>query len=360
MTELDFVNGDPHHRHTPHRHQLLFVTTTTARQTPQKETKGSAIINDIVTISLLLLSLTKAASFPETDCACGRTKLVFQTKGSVRSTLSIIMFHTIWSHSRSRHTTTAVLSALSGTTAVATLLASTTTSPLFDDGNNRAVARCEEAAEHDDPPPSDGSKPYRPPQRAGTQFFTQYFAGGGGGEGGRQRHSEAASGIGGGRQEGPADGPSGGGAFVTRVRPKSRPFCPPWDFNWDGRQTEASSPATMATRRGFHASRELGNVRHIILVRHGQYHEEFKDDRRRVLTPLGRHQAELTGQRLAVMLRGGLGMIDPGFAGPCNIKAIHVSDMTRAKETAQIIASHLPGVQQMPPDPLLNEALPAE
>lgn len=116
----------------------------------------------------------------------------------------------------------------------------------------------------------------------------------------------------------------------------------------------------MGTRKGFYASRELGNVRHILLVRHGQYMEDFKDDKRRVLTPLGRHQAELTGQRLAIMARGGFGMINPEFAGPCYFKAIHVSDMARAKETAKIIASHLPGVPLMAPDPMLNEALPAE
>ena len=129
---------------------------------------------------------------------------------------------------------------------------------------------------------------------------------------------------------------------------------------WDGRQTEATSPETMATKRGFYASRELGNVRHILLVRHGQYREDFKDDKRRVLTPLGRHQAELTGQRLALMQRGGLGMINPEFAGPLNFTAIHVSDMARAKETAKIISSHLPGVPVTEPDPMLNEALPAE
>jgi hypothetical protein len=140
---------------------------------------------------------------------------------------------------------------------------------------------------------------------------------------------------------------------------ESRPPCPAWNYNWDNMQTDATSPETMATTRGFHESRMIGNVRHILLVRHGQYREDFKDDKRRILTPLGRHQAELTGQRLALMARGGLGMMNPEFSGPCSIKAIHVSDMARAKETAHIIAKHLPGVPLTTPDPMLNEALPA-
>jgi serine/threonine-protein phosphatase PGAM5 len=192
------------------------------------------------------------------------------------------------------------------------------------------------------------------PERAATGFFTQYF----GHKDGEHHHSEAASGIGGGRQQG--GGPTNPADYgIKKERPKSRPVCPEWDFNWDGRMTEATSPEAMATKRGFYRSRELGNVRHIILVRHGQYREDYREDSRRVLTPLGRHQAELTGQRIALMARGGLGMINQEFAGPCHIKAIHVSGMTRAIETAKIIASHLPGVPIMPPDPMLNEALPA-
>ena len=71
------------------------------------------------------------------------------------------------------------------------------------------------------------------------------------------------------------------------------------------------------------------------------------------MTELGRKQADLTGQRLAIMQKG----IDEKF-GPCNIKAIRVSNMTRAKETASIIAKHLPLPQNIEiPDPLLNEGL---
>jgi broad specificity phosphatase PhoE len=41
--------------------------------------------------------------------------------------------------------------------------------------------------------------------------------------------------------------------------------------------------------------------------------------------------------------------------GPCNIKVLRVSGMARAKETAEIIASHLPTVEFAEPDLLLNE-----
>ena len=251
------------------------------------------------------------------------------------------MFRSVLQQNRQR-TATAVLSALSGT---AILSWQTLQSP---------AANCEGAAEHDEAPPSQTLKPpKRVNTKAGTRFFANYFSNASDGD----DNSEAASGIGGGREAVPD------GARTTKYppakRPKSRPPCQEWDFNWDGRMTDATSAETMATKRGFYSSREIGNVRHILLVRHGQYREDFKDDKRRVLTPLGRHQAELTGQRLALMARGGLGTINPEFAGPCNIKAIHVSDMARAKETAKIISSHLPGVPVMPPDPMLNEALPA-
>lgn len=261
------------------------------------------------------------------------------------------MFRSLFTRSH-RHST-AALSALSGTALLTwQAMASSSSAPQ----QATTVSHCEGAPEDDDvPPPSQTLKPpKRMPERAGTRFFTQYFGAN------KDDNAEAASGIGGGRQSGGSDGGGEQPTYnVNPQRPQSRPPCPEWDYNWDGRQTDATSPETMGTKRGFYASREIGNVRHIILVRHGQYREDFKDDKRRILTPLGRHQAELTGQRLALMARGGLGMINPEFAGPCNIKAIHVSDMARAKETAKIIASHLPGVPVMEPDPMLNEALPA-
>lgn len=131
---------------------------------------------------------------------------------------------------------------------------------------------------------------------------------------------------------------------------------PLWDYNWDGRMTEDTSMQGQMEGRGD----VYGTIRHIILVRHGQYEENVdgvdgdKNDKLRKLTPLGRIQAEQTGKRLAKIQQG----IDEQF-GPCDIKIVRSSDMTRAKETAAIIAKHLKGVKLAKPDRLLNECLPA-
>jgi serine/threonine-protein phosphatase PGAM5 len=61
----------------------------------------------------------------------------------------------------------------------------------------------------------------------------------------------------------------------------------------------------------------------------------------------------MTGRRIAEMMQGA----EDTF-GPCNIKALRVSNLTRAKETAEIIAAYLPGVPVLDPDPMLNEGRP--
>jgi serine/threonine-protein phosphatase PGAM5 len=128
---------------------------------------------------------------------------------------------------------------------------------------------------------------------------------------------------------------------------------PAWDYNWDGRMTEEST---------LEASRQQvlvgGKTRHVILVRHGQYDETSKEDALRKLTPLGRLQAERTGARLARMAQGANSFDDSEFNGPCVIQALRSSSMTRARETAEIIAKHL-RMRLEAPDPLLNEALPS-
>ena len=122
-------------------------------------------------------------------------------------------------------------------------------------------------------------------------------------------------------------------------------------------------------------------IRHILLVRHGQYEEHreltkrlrerdewqynleeatqdgdtFEEvNKRQVLTALGRQQAALTGDRLSAMLKPALST--PGRGVDVRI---HVSSLTRAKETADIIASRLPPhVRRLPPDPNLAEGCP--
>lgn len=68
----------------------------------------------------------------------------------------------------------------------------------------------------------------------------------------------------------------------------------------------------------------------MILIRHGQYELSGATDEQRVLTKLGRTQAEYTGKRLREI----------GFPYTLMIK----STMARAQETANIIAKSLPEV----------------
>jgi len=58
-----------------------------------------------------------------------------------------------------------------------------------------------------------------------------------------------------------------------------------WDWNWDGRRAEINR-----TRA----------VRHIYLVRHGQYQTRVKDDDQKQLTDLGNEQADWAGRALAL------------------------------------------------------------
>lgn len=127
---------------------------------------------------------------------------------------------------------------------------------------------------------------------------------------------------------------------------------PLWDSNWDDLQPKPTGNDE-EDRQRMRTLRKEGVTRHIILIRHGQYDEREKDDSKRLLTELGRKQADLTGKRLREMMDGA----DKEF-GACKIKVVRVSNMARAKETADIIASHLPGVEYAKPDPELNEGRP--
>jgi hypothetical protein len=88
-----------------------------------------------------------------------------------------------------------------------------------------------------------------------------------------------------------------------------------WDDSWDGKE------------RNPH-----GAVHQIVLVRHGQY-VTAKGDENKVLTPLGREQACITGKRLRELL-------DAGVIHP--IDTVYYSTMTRATETHGIIQLSLP------------------
>jgi hypothetical protein len=117
------------------------------------------------------------------------------------------------------------------------------------------------------------------------------------------------------------------GIFPKRQLWKPKFEYPLWDTNWDGMEPPLTGDKEM-DRKKMREIRRQGVTRHIILVRHGQYDETHKEDEKRILTPLGREQAELTGRRLAEMIAGA----ENNF-GSCKIKVLRVSDMARAKET---------------------------
>lgn len=123
-----------------------------------------------------------------------------------------------------------------------------------------------------------------------------------------------------------------------------------WDFNWDKRDPSALVNGKKKESASEDPSSEQDNgkpkaTRNILLIRHSQYNLSGVTDKERFLTPLGREQAELTGQRLAAL-------------GLKYDLLIH-SSMTRATETANIISKHLPDVDLVSCD-LLREGAPIE
>ncbi|XP_073484650.1 serine/threonine-protein phosphatase PGAM5, mitochondrial-like [Aquarana catesbeiana] len=117
-----------------------------------------------------------------------------------------------------------------------------------------------------------------------------------------------------------------------------------WDPNWDRR--EPRSLANLNDLKGnedlkFKLKKYKARARRtIFLVCHGQYNMAGETDPEKLLTPLGREQANLTGQRLA----------DLGYT----YKEITYSTLQRAKETSEIIGQHLRGVTQTGSDLLIE------
>ena len=112
---------------------------------------------------------------------------------------------------------------------------------------------------------------------------------------------------------------------------KIRPVNKEWDYNWDCRHFDAV-PEDEALPSG-EVKRRPTATRHLILVRHGQYNLAGKDDSERTLTPMGIVQAGHTGKRLAEL----------------NLPLTYIisSTMSRAKQTAALIAQHLPPGQAL-------------
>lgn len=87
-------------------------------------------------------------------------------------------------------------------------------------------------------------------------------------------------------------------------------------------------------------------TRTIYLIRHGDYdHNDSRDEKvGKGLIPLGREQAEITAKRFAKM--------------GVRFEALYVSELTRARETADIMAARMPYLKPVV-DPDLSECTPA-
>ncbi|XP_026066707.1 serine/threonine-protein phosphatase PGAM5, mitochondrial isoform X2 [Carassius auratus] len=139
-------------------------------------------------------------------------------------------------------------------------------------------------------------------------------------------------------------------AAVHAAQPPAWPTANGWDYNWDKRDPSSLVNGKRKESTGDGGSPDAENskpkaTRHIFLIRHSQYNLKGDGDKERILTPLGREQAEYTGQRLAAL-------------GLKYDVLIH-SSMTRATETASIISKHLPDVELVSCD-LLREGAPIE
>lgn len=118
-----------------------------------------------------------------------------------------------------------------------------------------------------------------------------------------------------------------------------------WDANWDSPGARGVAPATLATR----AERQL------LLIRHGQYqNESLDDDSTRTLTAKGIEQATLTGEFLALCFA------ESGLVCATKPHAVYASDLTRAKQTAELILAGLRTDAKLMIDPGLRERFPCD
>ena len=110
-------------------------------------------------------------------------------------------------------------------------------------------------------------------------------------------------------------------------------------------QTPAAAPASTAKKAAAPTPAETPAARTIVLLRHGQYAPDPAADKDLGpgLTPLGQAQARLTGARLAGL--------------PFRFDTILASPMTRAQDTASIVAADLPG-EKIETVPELAECTP--
>ncbi|CAG2254351.1 PGAM5 [Mytilus edulis] len=126
-----------------------------------------------------------------------------------------------------------------------------------------------------------------------------------------------------------------------------------WDYNWDRRDpnilvkpdksTEGTTEKDLKDVENEIKKRTPTASRHLLFIRHGQYNTDGKTDFDRYLTELGKKQADLTGQRLKEMGH--------------DYSVLVSSTMTRAKQTADIVAKSIPDVPREETD-ILREGAP--
>jgi len=124
-----------------------------------------------------------------------------------------------------------------------------------------------------------------------------------------------------------------------------------WDDNWDRRDPESLLKPRKKNAEEK-SEKDLANeieklkpkaTRHLFFVRHGQYEMDVPSKDLKILTALGREQAEFTGLRFQTL----------NFP----YDKIINSTMPRAKETSDIIAKNFPEVPRQATD-LLQEGAP--
>lgn len=118
-----------------------------------------------------------------------------------------------------------------------------------------------------------------------------------------------------------------------------------WDSNWDHRAPTSIVKPKDATPEKLEKAVSKAS-RHIIMIRHGQYHMQGSEDIGHKLTALGKEQAKRTGKRLDEL--------------KIPIDLMYVSTMTRAQETAKIILEQLPKSHLIPVkhDDMIREGAP--
>ncbi|KAK3927374.1 Serine/threonine-protein phosphatase PGAM5, mitochondrial [Frankliniella fusca] len=123
-----------------------------------------------------------------------------------------------------------------------------------------------------------------------------------------------------------------------------------WDWNWDKRDPQYLVRPSEGGEDDVRFKQELESkkptaTRHLLLIRHGQYNMEGKNDRERVLTDIGIQQAKVTGDRLVTL----------NFPYQSMIR----STMTRAQQTGDYILTRMkPGSVAIKDDKLLEEGSP--